>query len=88
MAEQVVFEDEHIAIRLVDFTPHTGAALVAVDEKHQRVGYYYIWVNFESSDSTRFDYDGGNPNRVQTLEARTTHRNDKIKEIVAKRVRD
>jgi len=62
--------------------------MLTVDEKHEKVGSYYIWVNFESGDSTRIDYDGGNPQREHYLTVRTTHRNDKIKEIVVKRIRD
>jgi hypothetical protein len=84
----VAFEDDHIEVELLYFAPHSGTAQVLVREKHDRVGFYYIWVNFTSGDSTRIDYDGGNPSRVQALEIHTTHRDDSIKEIVVKRVRD
>ena len=81
-------EDDHITVELLDFNSHTGAAQVIVREKHERVGFYYLWVNFNSGDSTRIDYDGGNPNRQRALTINTTHQDDSIKEIIVKRVRD
>src|SRR5258708_6235856 len=84
----LAFEDEHITIELLDFNSHTGVVQVIVREKHERVGFYYIWVNFKSGDSSQIDYDGGNPNREQALTIRTTHRDDNIKEMIVKRVRD
>jgi len=88
LSNDATFEDDHITVELLNFEPYSGVAQVVVREKHDAVGFYYIWVNFESGNSTRFDYDGGNPNRVFVLEGRTIERDDKIKEIIVKRIRD
>jgi len=88
MSNGAVFDDDHMDIELLNFEPYSGVGQLIVREKHNGVGFYYIFVTFESGDSTRIDYDGGNPQRVQFLTVHTTHRNDTIKEIVAKRVRD
>jgi hypothetical protein len=82
------FADDHISVELFDFVPSTGIVQIRVDENHGNVGFYYIWVNFESGDSTRIDYDGANPQREQYNTVRTNHENDKIKEILVERVRD
>jgi hypothetical protein len=88
MSTGPAFQDEYMDVELLNFEPYAGVAQLVVHEKHGKMGFYYIWVNFESGDSTRIDYDGGNPQRQQLLTVRTTHRNDIIKEIVVKRVRD
>ena len=82
------FEDDHIAVKLHNFSPMAGIANLIVEEKHEKVGFYYIWLRFESGDETRIDYDGGNPHQVKFLTFKTTHRMDIVKEIGAKRVRD
>jgi hypothetical protein len=84
------FSDEHISVRILEFDPATGKATIDIEEKagDGNVGFYYIWVRFASNDSTRIDYDGGNPRRVKRQLVSTTHRNDSISGIEAKRVRD
>jgi len=88
MSNGAVFEDDHITVELFSFQSYDGVAQLTVREKHANAGSYHIWVYFESGDSTQIEYDGGNPQREQILTVRTTHRNDKIKEIVGKRVRN
>ena len=88
LAHQTQFADSHIAIRLLGFDPSTRTVRLAVDEKHGNVGFYYIWVYFGSGDSTRIDYDGGNPNRDNRPSATSDHKNDVLVRIEAKRVRD
>jgi hypothetical protein len=88
MSNSAVFEDDRITVELFSFQSYDRVAQFTVREKHANVGYYHIWVYFESGDRTQTEYDGGNPQREQILTVRTTHRNDKIKEIVVKRVRN
>lgn len=88
LAHQTQFADSHIAVRLLGFDPSTRIARLAVDEKHGNVGFYHIWVFFGSGDSTRIDYDGGNPNRDNHPFATSNHKNDVLVRIEAKRVRD
>jgi hypothetical protein len=85
---QKVFEDEHILLRLMSFDPSSGLCRLAVDEKHSKVGLYYIFVRFGSGDETRIDYDGGNPMRDTRPIANSSHRNDTVTSVNAKRVRD
>ena len=85
---QMQFADNHIVVRLISFDPSTGAARLAVDENDNNVGFYYISVHFGSGDSTRIDYDGGNPRRDNRPIAQSTHKNDTLKKIEVKRVRD
>ena len=84
MPNGVAFEDDHVTVELFSFQSYDGVAQLTVGEKHANVGSYHIWVYFESGDSTQIEYDSGNPQREQILTVRTTHRNDKIKEIVEK----
>jgi hypothetical protein len=82
------WSDDHIHVRVVEFRAPAGEADIAITEKHERVGFYYITVSFVSNDTTRIDYDGANPNRNVRPVATTNHRNDEVKEIKAVRVRD
>jgi hypothetical protein len=84
----ILFQDDHLDVTLQDFNAHTGVATVIVRGKHPKVGFYYIWVRFLSGDETRVDFDGNNPNQDWALTIRTTHRDDIVKEIEVKRVRD
>lgn len=88
LPENLKWSDEHIDVRLVEFRVRTGEADIAITEKHERVGFYYITVSFASNDSTRIDYDGANPQRNVRPTVRTTHHDDTVKEIKAVRVRD
>jgi hypothetical protein len=85
---QKVFEDEHILLRLMSFDPSSGFCRLAVDEKDLKVGFYFIFVKFGSGDEARIDYDGGNPMRDTRPIAQSSHRNDTVTSVTAKRVRD
>jgi hypothetical protein len=82
------WSDEHITVNFKDFDPSTGQARFKVVEHHANVGFYYIGVYFTSGNATRFDYDGGNPRRPNVLDAKTDQRNDSVKGVKVKRVRD
>jgi hypothetical protein len=82
------FQDDRITIRLLDFHAESGRVSIAVDEHRPNVGFYYIWINFQSGDEMRIDYDGGNPMRNTCPIFITSHKNDVLKEIKAKRIRD
>ena len=81
-----VFADDHIMVRQVGFDPASGQLELEIEEKHPGVGFYYITATFESGNSTRIDYDGGNPGRVRNQIVRTGKPNDAVKEIKAVRV--
>jgi hypothetical protein len=83
----VQVEDGHIAVRILSFRPDTGMAELLVDEKVLTIGYYYIFVYSSSGDSTRIDYDGGNPSRPKSYTIQTSHRGDVIVRVEAKKVR-
>lgn len=87
-ANQAHFTDSHIVVRLLGFDSSNGIARLAVDENHDKVGFYYITVNFGSGDSTRIAYDGGNPYRDGRPTVGTSHRNDVLTGIAVKRVGD
>lgn len=87
-AFQTHFSDGHIVLRLLGFDPTSRQCRLAIDEEHPNVGFYYIWVTFSSGDESRFDYDGGNPNRDNHPIATSSHINDGVKNIRATRVRD
>ena len=57
-AYQARFADEHIVVRQIGFDPTSGRLALAIDENHEKVGFYYITVTFDSGNSTRIDYDG------------------------------
>jgi hypothetical protein len=82
------WSDEHITVTFKDFVPITGRARFKVSEHHANVGFYYIGIYFTSGSGTRVDYDGGNPNRPSIIEGTTNQRNDSLKGIKVKRVRD
>ena len=82
------WSDGHITVIFKDFDPSTRKAHFRVIEHHADVGFYYIGVYFTSGDATRFDYDGGNPQRPTMLDATTNQRDDSVKGIKVKRVRD
>ena len=84
---KIQFEDEFIAVRVYWFDPRSGQAEIVIEEKQVPSGYYYVHVHFVSGDSTRIDYDGGNPNRLQSWSISTTHRDDAIARVDAKKVR-
>lgn len=88
MSNGVAYEDEHLTVARLSFNSHKGVAEIVVREKHSDVGFYYITVTFESNNSTRIDYDGGNPNRVFVHTVQTMERNDRMREIKVVRVRD
>jgi hypothetical protein len=83
----IQFEDESIAVRILDFNPENGHADVHVQKKAARIGFYYITVQFLSGDSTRLDYDGANPNIPISWDVRTSHPNDVIGEVQVRKVR-
>ena len=83
----IQFEDEFILVRILSFTPGTGMAVLLVEEKQTRIGFYYIFVHFKSGDNTRIDYDGANPNRPTSFTVQTSRRDDVIASIEAKKVR-
>ena len=88
-AYQARFADQHIVVRQISFDPTSGQLALAIDENHEKVGFYYITVTFDSGNSTRIDYDGGNPPRRDTRPiVQTPKRNDTVKEIKVIRVRD
>ena len=87
-AHQTVFSDNHIVVRMLAFDPTAGRLGLAIDENHKNVGFYYITVTFDSGNSTRIDYDGGNPHRDIRPVVQTGKRNDSVKEIQVVRVRD
>jgi hypothetical protein len=88
LPENPQWSDDHIDARVVEFRARTGEADIAITEKHERVGFYYITVSFVSNDTTRIDYDGANPNRNVRPVVTTSHRNDEVRAISAVRVRD
>ena len=83
----IQFEDEFILVRILSFTPGTGMAVLLVEEKQTRIGFYYIFVHFKSGDNTRIDYDGANPNRPTSFTVQTSSRDDVIASIEAKKAR-
>lgn len=88
MDHQKPWNDDHITVEFLGFDPQDRRARFRVDEKHDKVGFYYIEIHFNSSDSTRFDYDGSSPKRPRQLHARTSHADDSVKGIKVVRVRD
>jgi len=87
-AYQARFADQHIVVRQISFDPTSGRLALAFDENHEKVGFYYITVIFDSGNSTRIDYDGGNPCRDTRPIVRTPKRDDTVKEIKVIRVRN
>jgi hypothetical protein len=80
-------EDAYIAVRILSFNPDTGMAELLIDEKVVPIGFYYVFVNFRSGNSTRIDYDGANPNRPNSYTVHTIERGDAIVKVEAKKVR-
>jgi hypothetical protein len=83
----IQFEDDSIEVRVLSFNPDNGLGDIHVQKKTARVGFYYITVHFRSGDSTRLDYDGGNPQIPVGWEIRTSHRNDTIERVDVIKVR-
>lgn len=83
----IQFEDDFIEVRVLSFNPDNGHADIHVQKKTAQVGFYYITVQFRSGDSTRLDYDGGNPSIPVEWDVITSHRNDAIGSIGVIKVR-
>jgi hypothetical protein len=87
-AHQAVFADKNIVVRSIAFDPATGRLALAIDEKHDNVGLYYVTVIFGSGHSARIDYNGGNSRRNKRPFADTPRQNDTVKGINVVCVRD
>jgi hypothetical protein len=85
--EKILFQDDYIGVRILRFDPRSGRAEVLVDHKREPSGDYYIWVHFESGDSTRLDYKGANPNNPRPWIINSSHQNDTITKVEAKKIR-
>lgn len=88
MPHKTLCEDSNIAVQLLEFDPLRGVATIKIDEKVPKVGFYYIFIYFESGNNHRIDYDGANPNCKVAYQITTNKRNDTIQKVEAKRVRD
>jgi hypothetical protein len=88
MAASLVFDDEHMTVGIAESDASNGVLKLAIAEKHEGVGFYWINVEFESGNSTRIAYNGANSGRDKHLIVRTPKRNDTVKEIKVDRVRD
>jgi hypothetical protein len=58
---QTVFNDKHIAVRMLGFDPTSRRLSLAIDKKHEGVGCYSITAIFGSGNSASLEYDGDNP---------------------------
>jgi len=85
---QAVFTDDYLVVRNIGFEPSSGRLKLAIDEKREGVGFYYITATFDSGNATRIDYDGGNLRRNKQPIVQTGKPNDPVKEIKVVRVRD
>jgi hypothetical protein len=85
--DKILFQDDYITVRIARFDPQSGCGEVLVDHKGEPSGDYYIWVHFESCDSTRMDYNGANPNNPRPWVINSSHRNDTITKVEAKKIR-
>lgn len=83
----ILFQDDYIVVIIPRFDPHSGLAEVLVDHKREPSGDYYIWVHFQSGDSTRLDYNGANPNNPRPWTINSSHRNDRIAKVEVKKIR-
>jgi hypothetical protein len=85
--KKVLFEDDFIAVRIVAFDPKSGLGNVSIQKKLPQVGFYYITVSYASGDSNRLDYNGENPNNPDPWDINSSHRNDAITKLEAKKAR-
>jgi hypothetical protein len=85
--DKILFQDDYITVRIARFDPQSGRGEVLVDHKREPSGDYYIWVHFKSGDSTRMDYNGANPNNPRPWVINSSHRNDTITKVEAKKIR-
>ncbi len=85
--DKILFQDDYITVRIARFDPQSGFGEVLVDQKREPSGDYYIWVHFKSGDSTRMDYNGANPNNPRPWVINSSHRNDTITKVEAKKIR-
>lgn len=83
---KVLFQDGFIVITIPSFDSHSGVGQVLIEHKQEPVGNYYIWVYFKSGDSTRLDYNGANPNNPKPWIVNSSHRNDTILRVEAKKI--
>jgi len=84
---KILFQDDYITVSILRFDPESGRAEVLVDHKREPSGEYYIWVHFKSGDSTRMDYNSANPNNPRPWVINSSHRNDTIAKVEAKKIR-
>lgn len=84
---KILFQDDYITVRIPHFDSQSGQVEVLVDHKQEPSGDYYIWVHFKSGDSSRMDYNGANPNNPRPWVVNSSHRNDTITRVEAKKIR-
>ena len=91
--------DDHIIVRYLGFDAVTGEARFEVIERHQNVGFYYIWILYGPNSGpppgppslSSFTYDGAHPSRfgeMSHISVRTESGKDTVRGIKVKRVRD
>lgn len=84
---RILYQDDYITVRIPRFDSVSGVGEVLVDHKREPSGDYYIWVHFRSGDSTRLDYSGANPNNPRPWIINSSHVNDRITRVEAKKIR-
>jgi hypothetical protein len=83
----VQFEDDFIVIRIFGYDRETGQGDIVIERKQAEVGFYYIYLTFDSGNTNRLDFDGANPNIGEFMDFQATYRNDLIVKVEAKKVR-
>jgi hypothetical protein len=90
------WSDEHITVKYAGFDQATGVASFKVIEHHNNVGVYYIRVIHGPDGGPsggppshhQEEYDGGNPRREKYINVQTGQRQDRVRGIKVKRIRD
>jgi hypothetical protein len=85
--DKVLFQDDFITVTIPHFDTKSGRTEVLVEHKRTPAGDYYIWVHFKSGDSSRMDYNSANPNNPRPWIINSSHRNDTITALEAKKIR-
>lgn len=85
---EIVFEDDYITVRLLDFDAASCQARLAIDEFHPNVGFYQIWIGFASGAEVCVEHDGGNRRRNIRPVVQSDEQDDFLKRIVVMRIRD
>ncbi|MGA3210366.1 MAG: hypothetical protein ABSD20_03610 [Terriglobales bacterium] len=85
---EIVFEDDYITLRLLDFDSASCLARLAIDEFHSNVGFYNIWISFASGAEICVEHDGASRRRNLRPIVQSDRPDDVLERIAVMRISD